>query len=122
MERIQADDVKLTLFNDDKDDKPVFKREHLIHLQILGTFGVTDGNFSQDQRKWTGNGDICIAKKQAKKRMSYSSRDVGQAKFSQAIIDPYTRLFRGSEYLRCEKPDAETKLYPMSRENRTLVG
>ena len=119
---MREDDCEIVLLNDGLEDKPVFKREHLVYLQMTGTFGITEGSFSLEQRKWTGNGDICYNKKQNKKRMSFTSREVGCTKFSPAIVDPKSGQFRGSRFLRCEKPKTDVKLYPMSRENRTLIG
>ena len=117
--RIRYEDIEISVFNDDKDGKPSFRRGHLIHIQAVGVFGCTEGFFNAEQRNWNGSGDICV---KSKKRMSYAGRDIGVTRFSEEVVDIKNMVFKGMEKLPNELPNGDTKLIPVNRTNRTIIG
>ena len=119
LDKVAEKDVVLTLLNDDCEEKPVFKREHMIHLQITGIYGVTEGTFSASQKRWCGKGDICYT---AKKKHTYAGRDVGDTYFSKMVVNVENNTFNGIGCLPFSRPTADQKLVPMNRENRTVIG
>lgn len=121
MAKIASNDVDVTLFNDDCEDKPIFKREHLIHLELIGIFGCSENMFTTEMRQWTGSGDICF-KSKSKKKMTYAGRDIGEALFSKKVIDEDSLCFKGKCALPMVRPRADTKLYPINSDMRTIIG
>ena len=121
MVKIRSNDVEMSLFNDDKEALPIYKREHLIHLEIIGIFGCSEQMFTGNMRNWEGQGDICY-KTKSKKKLSYASRDIGEAIFSEKVIDDDTLTFKGTNGLPTRRPSVDTKLYPLNAEMRTIIG
>ena len=117
--KVRHEDIEISIFNDGNEDKPSFRREHLIHVQAVGVFGCTEGFFNAEQRNWNGGGDICF---KSKKRMSYAGRDIGKTRFSEEVVDVGNKLFKGMGSLPKEPPAADSKLVPMNRTNRTIIG
>ena len=121
MVKVKSENVELSLFNDNHEERPMYQREHLIHLEIIGIFGCSEQMFTGNMRNWEGQGDICY-KSGSKKKLTYACRDIGDAVFSKLIIDDDTLTFRGSEKLPVRRPSVETKLYPLNAEMRTILG
>ena len=119
--KVFENDVTISFFNDNHEQKPVFKREHLIHAEVTGIFGSSEGMFTTEQRNWNGRADICI-KSKAKKRMSFAGRENRETTFAKTVINPRTRTFNGSDKLPILRPSADTKLYPIDRTNRVIIG
>ena len=119
--KVAESDVTISFFNDDHDQKPIFKREHLIHAEVMGIFGSSEGMFTTEQRNWNGRADICV-KSRAKKRMSFAGRENKETVFSKTVINPKTQTFNGSDRLPITRPSVNTKLYPIDRTNRTILG
>ena len=102
-------------------DKPVFRREHMIHLEIDAIFGVSDKQFTPDQRNWNGDGSIGY-KSKGRKRISFATKDVGATLFSKAVVDIKADIFKGSLKLPSHRPPSGIKLYPINKNNRTFIG
>ena len=119
--KVSENDTSISFFNDDQDQKPIFRREHLIHAETMGVFGSSEGMFTTEQRNWNGRADICV-KSRAKKRMSFAGRENKETSFSKTVINPKTNTFNGSDRLPISRPTADTKLYPLDRTNRTIIG
>ena len=120
MVKVSSGNVNLSLFNDDCEMKPMHRREHMIYLEIVGVFGCSEQMFTCNMRNWEGKGDICY-KSKSKKKLSYASRDIGEAVFSTRVIDNETLAFRGSSSLPTRRPAVEIKLYPINAEMRTII-
>ena len=118
---VKPDDVKLEVFNDREEQKPLFKREHLILLEVNFTSGASITPFTGEQRRWLGAGNICFSAK-TKRKFLYTGRDIGIPVHSDAIIEPNSKAFLGSKKLPRRLPGAEQRLYPLDRYVRTLLG
>ena len=121
MSKIDADSVEMNLFNDDCEDKPVFRREHMIHFEVLGIFGCSNTMFTAEQRAWSGKSDICLRSK-SKRKMEYAGRDISDTIFSENVIDPETMTYKGTRQLPTKWPSTDEKLYPIDAPNRTIIG
>ena len=121
MVKVGSKDVDISLFNDACDGKPNHQREHLIHLEVQGIFGCAEQMFTGAMRSWDGSGEICF-KNKTKRKLTYAGRDIGNALFSKKVIDDDTLTFVGSERLPSTRPSAETKLYPINADMRTIIG
>lgn len=89
MVKIASNDIDVTLFNDGNEHFPNFKREHYIHLELIGVFGCSENMFTAEMRQWEGSGDICY-KSKAKRKLTYAGRDIGETLFSKKVIDEDT--------------------------------
>ena len=118
---VKPDDFKLEVFNDNEEQKPRFKREHLILLEVNFTSGASVSPFTGEQRRWLGAGNICFNSK-SKRKYVFTGRDIGVSMHSDAIIEPSNKTFLGSKKLSRSTPGAEQKLYPLNRYVRTLLG
>lgn len=121
MNKMDRDDIEISLFNDNESEKPVYKREHLIHFQVQGIFGISNSMFTNELRNWDGCAAICYKTKN-KKKMKYAGRDIGDTPFSKKVIDSVTHLFKGSSSLPAARPPSDVKLYPLNTVNRTIIG
>ena len=121
MVKIASDDVDVTLFNDGNEDWPNYKRQHLIHLEMIGIFGCAESMFTAEMRQWDGSAEICY-KAKSKRKLTYAGRDIGETIFSEKVIDQDTLWFKGRDALPAERPSADTKLYPINSEMRTIIG
>ena len=121
MNKIDRDEIEISLFNDTESDKPVHKREHMIHFQMQGIFGVSGAMFTNELRSWDGGATICYKSKN-KKKMVYAGRDIGDTPFSSKIIDEATHLFKGSDSIPASRPPADVKLHPIDAINSTIIG
>ena len=119
MSKVHVDDVKINVFNDSDASMPNYKREHYVHVEVTGIFGVIDGVFNAGQRNWEGKGDICI-KGKGRSRVSYAGRDIGNFDFDARIVAD--GKFLGSKYLKADRPRGDVKLCPITKENRTIFG
>ena len=54
--------------------------------------------------------------------MSYAGRDIGVTRFSEEVVDTKNMVFKGVEKLPNESPNVDTKLIPVNRTNRTIIG
>ena len=121
MVKIGSNDIDVTLFNDGNEDWPIYRREHMIYLELTGVFGCSESMFTADMRQWNGSGEICY-KNKSRRKLTYAGRDIGETLFSKRVIDDDTLWFKGSDSLPTERPTADTKLYPINSEMRTIVG
>ena len=121
MNKTDRDDIEISLFNDNETEKPIYKREHLIHFQMQGIFGVSGSMFNNELRNWDGCAAICFKSKNRKKMM-YAGRDIGDTPFFKKVIDEATHLFKGSAYIHVNRPPSDVKLYPIDAVNRTIIG
>ena len=120
--RVNDGDVEVQLFNDGKVNRPSFKREHLVHCQLVGVYGVSETMFSQDYHIWEGKGDICF-KTKGKKKVTFTGRDIGvDTEFEDNAVVTTDGIFTGTEKLTDERPPADIKLTPLKCENRTIIG
>ena len=106
-------------FNDANEEKAIHQREHLIMLEVTGVFGVTLNGFNVDQRKWNGSSSIMI--KKGKKKMTFSGLDLGQQRTSEAVVN-HDNIFKGTQCLPAVRPGMNLKLYPIDKQNRTILG
>ena len=120
MSKCSPDDVVTRYYNDDNEDKPSYRREHLVNVAITMMIGVSETPFTHEQRKWLGSKNICMNAK-GKKKMSFAARDLGIQKISNVVIKADGK-FKGKNILPVERPNAETILYPVKNENRTFIG
>ena len=120
MSKCSPDDVVTRFFNDDNEDKPSHRREHLVNVAITMMIGISETPFTHEQRKWMGSKNICINSK-GKNRMSFAARDLGHQKVSSRVIKADGK-FKGKCILPGGRPDAELILYPVKNENRTFIG
>ena len=118
---VKPDDVQLEVFNDNEERKPLFKREHLILLEVNFTSGASVSPFTGEQRRWLGAGNICYSNK-TKRKYLFTGRDIGKSVHSDTIIEPTSKTFLGSKKLPKHIPGAEQRLYPLDRYVRTLLG
>ena len=110
------------LFNDGKENRPSFKREHLIHCQLVGVFGASETLFSQDYHNWNGKGDISY-KTKGKKKVTYTGRDLGvNSDFEDDLVVTSDGVFKGSTNLPTDRPAPDAKLVPLNSDNRTIIG
>ena len=121
MNKIDRDDIEISLFNDNASDKPIYKREHMIHFQMQGIFGISGTMFTNELRNWDGCAAICFKSKN-KKKMAYAGRDIGDTPFSKKVICESTLLFKGSSFIPMTRPPADVKLHPIDANNRTIIG
>ena len=121
MSKIDADAVELNLFNDDCEDKPVFRREHMLHFETVGIFGCSSAMFTTEQRAWTGKPDICL-KSKSRRKMEYAGRDIAETRFSEKVIDEENMTFKGTNKLPTKWPTTDEKLFPIDTTNRTIIG
>ena len=119
--RAKQDDVRVEVFNDNKDGEPVFRREHLIMYQVTFVTGGSLMPFTGDLRKWDGSRDICISSKN-KRKINFVGLDLPTPVHSTAMIDPKDASFRGVAFIKTLKPDPNLKLYPVAMTNRTFIG
>ena len=117
--KIDAANVSLTVMNDGYEQKPVFRREHMVHAEVTGIFGSSVSPFNADQRAWDGTASSAN-KAKGRKRMSFAGREIGKQFFSKLVCDDAT--FHGSQSLPSTRPTCEMKLYPLDRENKTILG
>lgn len=106
------------IYNDDKDDRPVFYREHMFYLQCTVVCVTSEAIPGAELRKWNGERNICNLK--GKKRISFVGREVAQTVFSKLILKaPWT--FRGSECIPTQGwPGEEYNLWPLKTGCRTV--
>ena len=121
MVKVGSADVDVTLFNDGNEHWRNYRREHLVHFEMTGIFGCSENMFTAEMRHWSGSGDICF-KSKSRRKLTYAGRDVGETLFSKKVIDEDTLWFKGRDALPTERPAAETKLYPINSDMRTIIG
>ena len=108
------------VFNDDRTDRPYFKREHLVLLEVEMIFGASHVAFTAEQKKWNGkNAGFTLLKN--KKKFWYTGRDMGEAVLSKQIF-VNDKTFKGSAYILDSHPDPVLRLSPFDAPNRTLIG
>ena len=121
MAKVGSRDVDVSLFNDVHEHLPIHRREHMIHLEIIGIFGCAEQMFTGAMREWDGTGEICY-KNKSKRKLTYAGRDIGNALFSKKVVDDDTLAFTGSTNLPKVRPNVDTKLYPINADMRTIMG
>ena len=116
--RTEAPHVQV--FNDDRSDRPYFKREYLVLFEAEIIFGASQTAFTAEQKKWNGkNAGFTLLKN--KKKFWYTGRDLGEAALSRQIF-VNDKLFKGSAYILNSQPDPTLRLCPFDAPNRTLIG
>ena len=111
--------VKLMVFNDEKEDKPVYRREHAIMFQMEIISGASTTPFTAEQRKWSGKSDICL---NSKKRLTFVGVELGKTRMPDGMIDTRNKTFIGVQFLSSNRPEQDEYLLPLERDNRTLIG
>ena len=119
--KANPDEFQLEFFNDAKENKPIFKREHLIMMNFTIITGTSALAFTSNLRRWWGASDVCIGIN-GKKKMTFAAMDAPRPVHTAAMIDPKDASFRGVRYVKPIKPDPQFKLYPVSLLNRTFIG
>ena len=117
--KIEGENVAITIMNDNNDQKPAFRREHMVHAEVSGIFGSSASPFNATAMNWDGTA-TSASKAKGRKRMSYAGREIGKQYFSKLICDGLA--FVGSQFLPSTRPSCDMKLYPLDRENRTILG
>ena len=117
--KVNIDTIKLNVYNDSKEDKPAYLREHLILFEAEFMVGTSATPFTSEQRRWSGKGDICI---NSKKRVTFIGLDIGKLKMPDGVIERDSGRFRGVKHLPNDRPNAESCLLPLDRDVRTLLG
>lgn len=117
--KVNGDTIKLNVFNDKKDEKPAYLREHLIMFEMEVIVGVSLTPFTSEQRKWSGKADICV---NSKKRVNFIGLDIGTLKMPLGVIDQESGKFEGVKHLPNDRPVAENCLLPLDRDVRTILG
>ena len=120
LSKVLAQNVSITTMNDDKDQKPAFRREHLVHAEITGIYGSSASPFNASHHNWDGSA-VSAQKAKGRKRMSFAGREIGRQFFSKLVCND-NDAFVGSKYLPSTRPTCDMKLYPMDRENKTIIG
>lgn len=113
--------MDIEVFNDNKEDEPIFRREHLVMFKMVFTTGCSSVPFTGEIRKWDGSRNICRSSK-AKRKITFAGLDLPTLTHSTAMIDPSDATFRGVAYVKALKPDPNLKLYPVELMNRTFIG
>lgn len=108
------------VYNDDKEDRPVYYREHMLYLQSTAVFVTSEAILSAELRRWDGERDPCNAK--GKKKVNFVGREFTKTAFSKLILRaPWT--FRGSECIPSEGwPTEEFNMWPLKTGCRTVFG
>ena len=117
--KVNCDASKLNVYNDKKDEKPSYLREHLIMFEGEIIVGASLAPFTSEQRRWSGKADICI---NSKKRVNFIGLDIGMLKMPDGVIDKESGKFEGVKHLPNDRPDAENCLLPLDRDVRTILG
>ena len=107
------------VFNDEKEDKPIYRREHVVMFQIEIISGASLIPFTAEQRRWSGKRDICL---NSKKRLTFVGVELGKIKMPEGMIDARNNIFKGAQFLSSKRPEQDEYLLPIERDNRTLLG
>ena len=90
-------------------------------FEVAGVYGVSLSSFNAEQRKWVGKSDIMVKNSSNKKKLSFAGMDVGASKHSEQVLEA-DKFFKGTESLPERRPAPNTKLHPIDKENRVILG
>ena len=121
LSKVVEDDVVIDVFNDDRDDDKVHDRVHLVLFQVKLTTGCSTNTFAAEVKKWDGSRAICVGGK-GRKKITYAGLDMQTPSHSTALINPENATFKGTAFLKGDKPNPDLKLYPVVMYNRTFIG
>ena len=115
--------MELEVFEDDKVDELVFKREHLIILDATVISGCSLQPFTAELKRWEGGSEICYSSKNRRK-INFAGIDLPPMTHTNKMITwaPEKASFKGAPFIKPEKPNPLYKLYPVNLHNRTFIG
>ena len=101
-------------------NKPIYKREHVLLVEIEGVFGVSVQPFTAEQRRWDGK---CALETMGRgKRQARCIRmEIEEAHLEEEIFTA-EGIFKGSSSISAVKPKSAAKLHPFDAENRLILG
>ena len=109
------------VYNDDKVDRPLYYREHMLYLQSTGVFLTSESIPSAELKKWDGERSICSAK--GKKKMQFVGRESGKSGFISKLVIKAPWTFKGSECIPTDGwPQEQFNLWPLKTGERTIFG
>ena len=107
----------MKIYNDDKTERPMFYREHMLYLQCTGVFLTSEFLPGSDIKKWDGESVFNNGK--GKKKIRFIGREMDPQFISKLIVkSPW--FFRGSEAIPADWPMENCNLWPIKTGNRTL--
>ena len=118
---VNMGDVNTTILNDKKTDKPIFKREYVVLLEVEAVFGATLTQFTMEQRKWDGKNPLTSHSNSRRRKSTFMSKETDPAHFSITLFDNDLK-FKGSDHIASVMPSANCKLFPFDATNRTIIG
>ena len=110
----------ISYFNDAQKDKPDFRREHLLLIEVEGVFGASQLPFTADHRKWDGKKAVEVVGK-GKRAARCIRMEMEKPKIEARIISPENH-FMGSRFIPSVKPLSKVRLHPFDAENRVIIG
>ena len=110
----------VSYFNDAQKDKPEFRREHLLLIEIEGVFGASHLPFTADLKKWDGKKSSEVVGK-GKRAARCIRMEMAEASLEAKIISS-EKYFMGSGHIPSVKPISKMRLYPFDSENRVIIG
>ena len=118
MAKFNSDEKFVKIFNDDRVDWSILRREHLFYLQVTGVFMTSEAIPTTELKKWNGERGICNLKGK-KKKLHFIGREILPATFSKLILtQPWT--FLGSEIIPGQLPPEGCNLWPIKTGSRTV--
>ena len=121
--KVDPERFELEIFNDDKHDDLVFKREHLIMMEVTLITGFSLMPFTAELKRWDGGSDICYSSRNRRK-INFAGIDLPKPLHTNKMIcwSPDGASFKGASNIKPEKPNPLYKLYPVNLHNRTFIG
>ena len=109
-------------FNDDKVEKKMHLREHMIYMSCTGIFCTSEALPSAEIRKWRGQRNIVSANgAKNKKKFVFIGREEISRSFSKMIVKNHN-VFTGTENIPTDGgPSEGLALWPMRLLDRTLL-
>ena len=114
-------ELNATVFNDKKEERPIFKREYMVLLEVEAIFGVAWNQFTIEQRKWDGKTPLSANANSRKRRTTFMSKETVDACHSTTVFDSNLK-FKGSNVITGVTPSPNCKLHPFNATNRTIIG
>ena len=118
--RMEVNDESVCFFNDAKSDKPFYRREHVLLVQVEGVFGMSVQPFTAEQRRWDGKRALETLGR-GKRQARCIRMEVEEAGLEERLFTS-EGVFKGSSAISVSKPKASVKLHPFDAENRLILG
>ena len=121
--KVDHEKFELEIFNDDKHDDLIFKREHLIMMEATLITGFSLMPFTAELKRWDGGSEICYSSRNRRK-INFAGIDLPKPTHTSKMIcwNPDGATFKGASYIQPERPNPLHKLYPVNLHNRTFIG